>query len=235
MLLYAFGSCTAGIPEFWSATVSSPGIAYLKDLSEETIHTITDEIGRVHQPNGKHSPSALSVKLFSMLVSIDIVVLSIHYGANWGHDIQQSLRDFSHQLIDRANISVIQCHSSHHFKGVEIYNKRLILYGCGDFVNDYEGIRGYEAYRDDLVLMYFVTLDPSNQQVCSFTVTPLQLRHFQLQRPSIIDIEWIRNTLERYSFNVKVEMQSDGKLIITDGCWTENQLVICSEKSISNL
>jgi len=32
---------------------------------------------------------------------------------------------------------------------------RLILYGCGDFLNDYEGIRGYEEYRGDLALMYF--------------------------------------------------------------------------------
>jgi hypothetical protein len=29
---------------------------------------------------------------------------------------------------------------------------------CGDFLNDYEGITGYERYRGDLALMYFLRL-----------------------------------------------------------------------------
>ena len=44
---------------------------------------------------------------------------------------------------------------AHHVKGIEVYRQKLILYGCGDFIDDYEGIRGYEQFRDDLVLMYF--------------------------------------------------------------------------------
>ena len=32
--------------------------------------------------------------------------------------------------------------------------RKLILYGCGDFINDYEGISGNEEYRGDLALMY---------------------------------------------------------------------------------
>ena len=34
-----------------------------------------------------------------------------------------------------------------------------ILYGCGDLLTDYEGIRGNEAYRGDLGLLYLVTLE----------------------------------------------------------------------------
>jgi poly-gamma-glutamate capsule biosynthesis protein CapA/YwtB (metallophosphatase superfamily) len=30
---------------------------------------------------------------------------------------------------------------------IEGYRDRLILYGCGDFLNDYEGIKGYEEFR----------------------------------------------------------------------------------------
>jgi len=29
------------------------------------------------------------------------------------------------------------------------FTDRLILYGCGDFIDDYEGISGYERHRDD--------------------------------------------------------------------------------------
>jgi poly-gamma-glutamate synthesis protein (capsule biosynthesis protein) len=50
---------------------------------------------------------------------------------------------------------VIHGHSSHHVKALEVHRQKLILYGCGDFVDDYEGISGYEEFRDDLVLMYF--------------------------------------------------------------------------------
>ena len=44
-------------------------------------------------------------------------------------------------------------------KALEIYNNRLVLYGCGDFLNDYEGIEGYESFRNDLSLMYFADID----------------------------------------------------------------------------
>jgi hypothetical protein len=27
-----------------------------------------------------------------------------------------------------------------------VYRGKLILYGCGDFIDDYEGIGGYEQY-----------------------------------------------------------------------------------------
>ena len=50
-------------------------------------------------------------------------------------------------------------HSSHHVKAIEVFRGRLILYGCGDFLTDYEGVGGYEEFRGDLALMYFVELD----------------------------------------------------------------------------
>ena len=30
--------------------------------------------------------------------------------------------------------------------GFEVYRDKLILYGCGDFLNDYEGIGGYQPF-----------------------------------------------------------------------------------------
>ena len=43
--------------------------------------------------------------------------------------------------------------------GKPLYRDKLILYGCGDFLSDYEGIRGHEQYRGDLPLMYFPYLE----------------------------------------------------------------------------
>ncbi|WP_262982399.1 CapA family protein [Sulfuriferula multivorans] len=40
-----------------------------------------------------------------------------------------------------------------------MYREKPVLYGCGDFLNDYEGISGHEQYRGELALMYFPTLE----------------------------------------------------------------------------
>jgi poly-gamma-glutamate synthesis protein (capsule biosynthesis protein) len=49
----------------------------------------------------------------------------------------------AHKLIDGAAVGLIHGHSSHHVRGIEVYRNKLILYGCDDFLKDYEGISGY--------------------------------------------------------------------------------------------
>jgi poly-gamma-glutamate capsule biosynthesis protein CapA/YwtB (metallophosphatase superfamily) len=71
---------------------------------------------------------------------------------------------FAHQLIEHG-IAVVHGHSSHHVKTAEIHSDRLVLYGCGDFLNDYEGISGYEVFRSDLRLMYLPAMDPRRGQL----------------------------------------------------------------------
>jgi poly-gamma-glutamate synthesis protein (capsule biosynthesis protein) len=89
----------------------------------------------------------------------DVAVLSIHWGGNWGYDVPRQHINFAHRLVE-GGIDIVYGHSSHHVRPIEIYHDRLILYGCGDFIDDYEGISGYERYRDDLVLMFFPSLSP---------------------------------------------------------------------------
>jgi poly-gamma-glutamate capsule biosynthesis protein CapA/YwtB (metallophosphatase superfamily) len=92
---------------------------------------------------------------------------------------------------------VIHRHSSHHVKGIEVYKDKLILYGCGDFLNDYEGISGYEDYRGDLSLMYLATVGPSIGHLASLRMTPMQIKHFRKQRASGADAECLRDILNR--------------------------------------
>jgi poly-gamma-glutamate capsule biosynthesis protein CapA/YwtB (metallophosphatase superfamily) len=82
----------------------------------------------------------------------------IHWGDNWRYHVPDWQRSLAHGLIDEAGVDVVHGHSSHHPKALEVYRHRPILYGCGDCLNDYEGIGGYEEYRSDLALMYFPTL-----------------------------------------------------------------------------
>jgi poly-gamma-glutamate capsule biosynthesis protein CapA/YwtB (metallophosphatase superfamily) len=100
-----------------------------------------------------------------------------------------------------------------------VYRNRPVLYGCGDFVNDYEGIEGYEPYRDDLVLMYFATLSRTTGRLIALRMTPMQIRRLAVNRPSAAEAAWARDALERASapFGSHVDMAADGTLTL--GGW----------------
>jgi poly-gamma-glutamate capsule biosynthesis protein CapA/YwtB (metallophosphatase superfamily) len=70
-------------------------------------------------------------------------------------------RQFAHALIDEAGFDLVHGHSSHHPKAIEVHHGRIILYGCGDFITDYEGIKGYESFRDDLVRCIYPSITRS--------------------------------------------------------------------------
>jgi len=80
-----------------------------------------------------------------------------------------------------------------------VYKGKLILYGCGDFINDYEGIGGYENFRGDLGLMYFADVEPSSGRLALLHMVPTQLRRFRINRASETDREWLRTILNRES------------------------------------
>jgi poly-gamma-glutamate synthesis protein (capsule biosynthesis protein) len=168
------------------------GVNLLLHLNEQTAIDVADQIASVRQ-------------------SDDIVIVSIHWGPNWGYDISDEQRFFARALIDMADVSIVHGHSSHHPMPIEVYRDRLILYGCGDFLNDYEGIAGYERYRSELTLMYFADLDPRSKNLVALELTPLQIRRFQLVRPSSHDIQWLRQKLDQESqrFETRIELTAE--------------------------
>jgi poly-gamma-glutamate synthesis protein (capsule biosynthesis protein) len=146
----------------------------------------------------------------------DVGVASIHWGGNWGYRVPDEHRNFAHRLVERAGVDVVHGHSSHHPKGIEVHEDRPILYGCGDFINDYEGIRGYEESRDDLSLMYFPRLDRASGRLLALEMVPMQIRRFQLRRAAAADARWLAETLDRESaqFGCGVELSAEGTLIL---------------------
>ena len=89
----------------------------------------------------------------------DLVIVSIHWGTNWGYDVTAGQQNTAHRLIDEAGVDVVHGHSSHHPRPVEVHAGKLVLYGCGDFLNDYEGIGGHDDYRPQLGYMYLPDID----------------------------------------------------------------------------
>jgi len=175
VLFFSFGSATSGIPHEWKATSISPGVNLLDDLSEATAARLCDQM-RAHQQPG------------------DLAVASIHWGSNWGYEIPREQITFAHRLIEEG-VAIVHGHSSHHVKAIEVFRGRLILYGCGDFITDYEGISGYETFRGDLALMYLVELDPESGELINARLVPMQMRRFQLQHAPVRDAKWLCDLL----------------------------------------
>jgi poly-gamma-glutamate synthesis protein (capsule biosynthesis protein) len=142
-------------------------------------------------------------------------VASIHWGTNWGYEVPPAHVRFARRLVD-GGVDVVHGHSSHHPRPIEVYRNRLILYGCGDFINDYEGILGHEEYRPDLTLMYFPTFDAVSGELRDLRMTPMQLRKLRLNRAAPEDARWLRDRLARISleFRSAVEASDDGSLLL---------------------
>ncbi len=197
VVVFALGSPSSGIFSSWAADAHRPGLNLLPDFSEETLHRITEQVRKVKQPG-------------------DIAVASIHWGSNWGYEIPRARREFAHALIDRAGIDLVHGHSSHHVRPIEVYKDRLILYGCGDFLNDYEGIRGHEAFRGDLALIYFASIDPSSGCLLGLDMTPMKIKNFRLSRAERNDSLWLRDLLNRIGleFGTRVQVNGENRLTL---------------------
>ena len=100
-----------------------------------------------------------------------------------------------------------------------MYHDRLILYGCGDFIDDYEGISGYEEYRPDLRLMYLASLETGTGRLVRLSMAPMQARTMRLRHAGGADTAWLRDAIDRVSrrFDTRVDLAPDGMLTVRRG------------------
>jgi len=178
------------------APVSSRPSNLLGDLSTRTVERIGAMIAGVKRPG-------------------DVFIASIHWGGNWRFEVPDEHVRFAHGLIG-AGVDLVHGHSSHHVRPIEVFEDKLILYGCGDFLDDYEGIRGYEEFRDDLTLMYFPALDPSTGRLVDLRLVPMRLRWLRANRASREEAEWLRDTINRESraFRFRIELVDEPRLAL---------------------
>jgi poly-gamma-glutamate synthesis protein (capsule biosynthesis protein) len=196
VLVYAYGFASSGVPAAWRAAARSAGVNYLPDLSGRSLDAIARGIA-AHKRSG------------------DLVVVSLHWGGNWGYAVAPEERAFAQALVAGAGADVVHGHSSHHVKGIEVHRGRLILYGCGDLLNDYEGIGGYQDFRGELGLLYFPLL-AEDGRLLELALLPTRTRRLRIQRAAPAEADWLRATLDREgrAFGTRVEPQPDGALLL---------------------
>jgi len=167
-------------PAMWAATQTNPGIHYL-DIE----HYRPEDIERLR-------------RIISEAVEthhVNLVIVSLHWGPNYCWSPSDSFRRFAHELIDHCRVDIIHGHSSHHVQGIEFYCQKPILYGCGDFVDDY----AVDAeYRNDLGFLYLVTMDWYQRHVISIELVPTSIVLFTVTKTlPKKDLQWLTETMTR--------------------------------------
>ncbi len=196
VIVVGIGSTTSGIPPQWAAGATRAGVALVDGWSLEAVDRVRRAVESVRQAG-------------------DALVVSVHWGANWGHELPAGQRRLARALIDKAGADVVHGHSSHHARAVELHNARPILYGCGDFITDYEGITGHERWRGDLAPGWFIGL-AADGRLQSLSAAVFRSRRMRLERAPAADVAWLGTTLDRLSrpLGARVVVSAEGLEIV---------------------
>lgn len=113
----AFIAFTDNEPD-WEAGPRRPGVYYVPvDAGDSRVRELLALVRRTR-------------------ATVGLLVVSAHWGGNWGAEVPSAHRDLGRSLVD-AGADVVFGHSAHIFRGVEIYRGRPLVYSAGDFVDDY--------------------------------------------------------------------------------------------------
>jgi len=147
-------------------------------------------------------------------------IASVHWGPNYSWEPDEDIRSMAHFLVDECGVDIIHGHSSHHVQGCEVRSGKLIIYGCGDFVDDYAV---NTQFRNDLSAAWNVSVEESvdgKLQLCRLQVFPNRIRSFQAGLLSQEDMDHrfvcdrVRELSARFNTVVEAELGDRGQLII---------------------
>jgi poly-gamma-glutamate capsule biosynthesis protein CapA/YwtB (metallophosphatase superfamily) len=172
---WAFRDSHIAFPH-WAAWSGRAGINFLQDADPASASQMLRAIQAWRQPG-------------------DVVIASLHWGANWVRKIPAAHRALARHLIDLGAVDVIHGHSSHHVLPCEIYRGKPVLYGCGDLINDTEGVPEYRARSGHLGALYFVDLDAETLRVRNLRARPFERRRLRLEPASPEDARRVLHAL----------------------------------------
>src|ERR1035437_1036082 len=94
----------------WEATADRPGVFYVPtDLTDSRATKLLEIIRESREV-------------------VDLLIVSAHWGSNWGYCPPHDHIVFAHALIE-AGADIIFGHSSHVFRGIEFHKRQLLLSG----------------------------------------------------------------------------------------------------------
>lgn len=157
----------------WEATDLSPGVFYVPiDPRDARAVRLLESVRK-------------------MRGDVDWLVLSAHWGGNWGYSPPSSHRRFARALID-AGADIIFGHSCHVVRGVEIYQGRPILYSTGNFIDDYAVD---EIERNDRSAIFMLETEAGT--LTRFRLYPTVIRRYQARMASGAESEVIATKMRQ--------------------------------------
>lgn len=176
LLMFAWAGPDCGVPAGWAAGRQRAGIALLARLDEAAAREIARTVQRVRRVD-------------------DRVLVSLHWGGNWVDEVPLAHRVFAHRLIELEAADLVHGHSAHHPLPFEVHRGRLILYGCGDLVNDYEGLGPHRHFCSDVACLYAARLQADTGQLVGLDIRVLQRRRLRLGPVQPEAFEWLLGLL----------------------------------------
>lgn len=172
------------------------------------------------KPGVFHVPVSLedrrAKQLFQMVkeakTNVDLLILSAHWGPNWGYRPQPNHVRFAKALID-AGADIVFGHSCHVFQGIEIYKGRPILYSTGNFVDDYAVD---ETERNDQSFIFIVETD--RNEIVRLRLYPTVIRNMQARKATGAELRAITSKMIELcsEFGTQAIWQSDEKSLLID-------------------
>lgn len=143
----------------WAAELERPGIWFTSvDTRSNRARELFDSIADVK-------------------IEVDILIVSMHWGSNWGYQPEEGHREFAHALID-AGADIMFGHSAHVCRGVEIYKNRPIMYSAGNFVDDYAVD---ETERNDESFIFVIEMN--DRRIVEVSLYPTIIENCQARLP----------------------------------------------------
>jgi len=168
----AFIAFTDNEPD-WEATDQRPGIYFVPpDQSDERAMHLFDLIRETK-------------------TKADLVIVSAHWGSNWGSQPEPEHPPFARKLVD-SGADIVLGHSCHVFRGIEIYRDRLILYSTGDFIDDYAVDK---RERNDESFIFVAETD--GNRIAGLRLHPTVISHMQARLASPRDAVVIADRMQK--------------------------------------
>jgi poly-gamma-glutamate capsule biosynthesis protein CapA/YwtB (metallophosphatase superfamily) len=150
-------ACTDNEPG-WEATAGRPGTFYAPpDPAEARAQDLLRSVAEASR-------------------MYELVMVSLHWGPNWGYWPPQEHIAFGRALVD-SGAGLVFGHSPHVFRGIEMYRGKPIFYSAGNFVDDYAVD---EIERNDESFVF--VLDAEGGAVREITLYPTVIRRLQARR-----------------------------------------------------
>lgn len=194
--------------------------------TKTSVNSNTDVESDIHHHREHHYRPRLLVSRSLSGSSIPrqaLKIFSVHWGPNYSWHPSEKIRSLAHFLIDECEVDIVHGHSSHHIQGVEKYHGKLIIYGCGDFVDDYAQHAGY---RNDLGAVWRVVVKEKKGNggkvlgLDRLEIFPTRVDKFRalLLEKEDEDHSWVKGKIHDLSrelgTDVRKSLGKDGQIIV---------------------